>query len=234
MLQILATYREVPEQTAMKMLANDLLLDRLRTEHDDTKFAEQVEAAFVEENRNLLEEKAAIEQELKRQKARAEEESRKRQEDRAAFENKSKELNNAIEEAGRQLDAASRAVAEHEKAANDASERAQKAEEVAGEVRRKAKLDADTKLKAERNAFRMSVVAGAAIGIGAVIVFVVLAHALPWTWLVSHKNSVPLQIGISATFVCASMGAFVRAWRSWCWGVGVLTFAVTLLSLMGN
>lgn len=51
MLQILATYKEVPEQTAMKMLANGLLLDRLRSEYDDVKFEEQVEQAFIEENR---------------------------------------------------------------------------------------------------------------------------------------------------------------------------------------
>ncbi len=234
MLQILASYKEVPEETAMKMLANDLLLDRLRTEHDDTKFAEQVEAAFVEENRNLLEEKAALEQELKRQKSRAEEEARKRQEDRTAFEGKNKELSRAIEEAGQQLDAASRAVGEHEKTANDAAQRAQKAEEAAGEARRIAELNADAKLKAERDTFRMSLVAGIAVGVVAVATFVVLAHALPWTWLVSHKNTVPLQIGMSATFVCASMGVFVRTWRRWCWGVGVLTFAVTVLSLMGN
>lgn len=72
MLQILATYKEVPEQTAMKMLANDLLLDQLRSEHDERRFEEQVEVAFVQENRNLLEEKAALEQELQRQKDLAE------------------------------------------------------------------------------------------------------------------------------------------------------------------
>jgi len=234
MLQILASYKEVPEQTAMRMLANDILLDRLRTEHDDNRFAEQVEAAFVEENRNLLEEKAAIEQELKRQMARAEEESRKRQEDLAAFEGKNKELNNAIEEAGQQLDAASRAIGEHEKAVTDATQRVQKAEEAASEARRKAESNAKAKSKAECDAFRMSVVAGIATGVVAVVALIVLTHALPWKWLISHKNTVPLQIGMSATLMCASIGVFVDAWRKWCWGVGVLTFSITLLQLMGN
>jgi hypothetical protein len=234
MLQILASYKEVPEQTAMKMLANDLLLDRLRTEQNEAKFAEQVEAAFVEENRNLLEEKAALEQELKRQKARAEEESRKRQEERAAFEGRSKELNKAIEEAGQQLNAASRAVGEHEKAANDAAQRAQKAEEAASAARRTAELVAAERLKAERGEFRMCVITGTAIGVVAVVVFFALAHTLPWTWLISHKNAVPLQIGIAASLFLASMGFFVKTWRSWCWGVGILSVVVTLLSLMGN
>jgi len=234
MLQILATYKEVPEQTAMKMLANDLLLDRLRSEHDDVKFEEQVEQAFVEENRNLLEEKAALEQELKRQKARAEEEARKRQEDRAAYETKAKELSKGIESAGQQLDAASRAITEHERAKNDAIQRAKAAEESATEARKKAEAEAENKSKAEREALFMRVLAGIAFGGIAVGVFLVLTHALPWSWLVAHKNTIPLQIGVSATFMCASLGLFVGAWRKWCWGVGVLTFFVTLLSLMGN
>lgn len=234
MLQILATYKEVPEQTAMKMLANDLLLDRLRSELDDVKFEEQVEQAFVEENRNLLEEKAALEQELKRQKARAEEEARKRQEDRAAYETKAKELSKGIESAGQQLDAASRAITEHERAKNDAIQRAKAAEESAAEARKKAEAEAENKSKAEREAFFMRVLAGIAFGGIAVGVFLVLTHTLPWSWLVAHKNTIPLQIGASATFMCASLGLFVGAWRKWCWGVGVLTFFVTLLSLMGN
>jgi hypothetical protein len=234
MLQILASYKEVPEQTAMKMLANDLLLDRLRTEHDDTRFAEQVEAAFVEENRNLLEEKAALEQELIRQKARAEEESRKRQAYQAEFEGKNKELSKAIEEAGQQLDAASRAIKDHEQATNDAVQRARAAEQSASEAREKVAEEAAAKSRAESEAFRMRVAAGVAFGAVAMVVFLVLAHALSWVWLISHKNTVPLQIGVSATFLCASTGLFVKAWRKWCWGVGVLTFFVTLLSLMGN
>lgn len=234
MLQILATYKEVPEQTAMKMLANDLLLDRLRSEHDDAKFEEQVEQAFVEENRNLLEEKAALEQELKRQKALAEEEVRKRQEDRAAYEAKAKELNEGIVDAGQQLDAASRAIKEHEKAKNDAIERAKVAEKNAEKERRKADEEAEHKTKAEVEAFRMRVFAGIAFGGISIGVFLLLTHTLPWSWLVSHKNTVPLQIGVSATLICTSLGLFVGAWRKWCWGVGVLTFFVTLLSLMGN
>lgn len=234
MLQILASYKEVPEQTAMKMLANDLLLDRLRTEHDDTKFAEQVEAAFVEENRNLLEEKAGLEQELKRQKTRAEEESRKRQEDRVAYEAKAEKLNKGIVDAGQQLDAASRAIQEHEQAKNDAVQRAKAAEVSAAEARKKAEEEAKYKSKAEREAFCMRVFAGIAFGGIAVVAFLVLSHILPWSWLVSHKNTIPLQISISATLMCASLGLFVGAWRKWCWGVGVLTFFVTLLSLMGN
>jgi hypothetical protein len=234
MLQILATYKEVPEQTAMKMIANDLLLDRLRSEHDDAKFEEQVQQAFIEENRNLLEEKAALEQELKRQKTLAEEEARKRQEDLEVYEAKAKDLNKGIENAGQKLDTASRVIKEHEKAKNDAEERAKVAEENAEKERSKAEEEAEHNSKVEHEAFIMRVCAGIAFGVTAAVVFLVLTHLLPWSWLITHKNTIPLQIGISATLICTSLGLLVGAWRKWCWGVGVLTFFVTLLSLMGN
>jgi hypothetical protein len=234
MLQILASYKEVPEQTAMKMLANDLLLDQLRSEHDEARFADQVETAFVEENRNLLEEKAALEQELKRQKALAEEEAKKRKKDRAEFEGKNKELGKAITESTQQLDAASRAIAEHEKTASDAVQRARTAEQSASEAREKAAQEATEKTKAASEAFYMRAIAGFACGAFVVVVFLGLAHALPWGWLVSHKNAVPLQICLSATFLLGFVGLFVNAWRKWCWRFVLFTLFGTLLSLMGN
>lgn len=234
MLQILATYKEVPEQTAMKMLANDLLLDRLRSEHDDAKFKEQVEQAFVEENRNLLEEKVSLEQELQRQKVRAEEEAWKRQEDKAAFEAKTNDLNKVIEDAGQQLEDACRELKKYKKEKNDTVESAKAADKSAAEALRKAEEESGHKIEAERKAFCMSVFAGIAFGGIAVIVFLVLTHVLPWAWLVSHKHTISLQIALSATFMCALLGAFVGAWRKWCWGVGGLAFVITLLSLMGT
>jgi hypothetical protein len=234
MLQILATYKEVPEQTAIKMLANDLLLDRLRSERDDMKFEEQVEAAFVEENRNLLEEKAALEQELKRQKARAEEEARKRQDDQTQYENTTKKLNKAIADAGQQLESASRAIKEHEKLKMDAVARVTEAEKLAENARKKAEAATNDKSNAEREAFRMRVFAGFTLSICAVIVFLMLTHFLPWSWLVSHKNTIQLRICVSTMFFFAFLGFFVSAWRKWCWGVGVISFVSTLLSLMSN
>ena len=132
------------------------------------------------------------------------------------------------------MDAASRAITENEQAKNDAIQRATAAEESATEARKKAEAEAERKSKAEREAFRMRVFTGITFGGIAVVVFLVITHTLPWSWLVAHKNTIPLQIGVSATLMCASLGLFVGAWRKWCWGVGGLTFFVTLLTLMGN
>ena len=234
MLQILASYKDVPEHTAMKMLANDLLLDQLRSEHDDAKFTEQVEAAFVEENRNLLEEKANLEQELKRQIARSEKELKKRQEDKAELDRKNKALDKVIEKTEQQLDAAKLEIGKHEKAIKEAAQRALEAEKSASEALQRAAQDEKGKKKAEREAFRMRALSGILLGVVAVVLFLVMVRELPWTWLISHKNTVPIQIAVSAILLSVSTGFFVQLWRKWCWGAAALTLFVTVLTLMGS
>ena len=234
MLQILATYRDVPEPTAIKLLANGLLLDRLRSEYNDANFEKQVEAAFVEENRNLLEEKVALENELKRQKSRAEEESRKRQEDQDVLYGKDKELNEVTQLAEKHLNVASRTIKQHEIAAAEAMQRAKLAEKTATDAQRKAESEAKAKGKAERRAFHMSVIAGIAIGIAMVVLFEFLAHTLPWNWFITHKNAVPLHIESSAILMLTSVGFLVKAWRYYCLGVAGLAFSVTLVQTLGN
>lgn len=230
MLRILATYKEVPEQTAFNLLANDLLLDRLRTENDDAKFEEQVAAAFVEENKGLLEEKAGLEKALRQERSRAEEEASKRKEVEGAAE----ELRKQVDGVGVKLNAAEQAMKEREQAANSAVVRAEAAEKEAEAARKSAKLHADLKANAESRAFYTSVIAGGAFGFAVALAFVVITHRVPWTWLIAHKNAIPLQIGVCATLLLASFGLFVGAWRKWCWGVGVISFILTMLSMMGN
>lgn len=94
MLGLLAVYKDFPEETAIRLLSNDLLIDSLRATQDDEKFQAQVESAIASENQALLEERAAlsrqvetlradkeqIEKELTAQKAAAAAEAAKAQE----------------------------------------------------------------------------------------------------------------------------------------------------------
>lgn len=234
MLQILATYKDVPEQTAMKMLANDLLLDKLSGVENPVQFADQVEAAFVEENRNLIEEKAALEKELQQQKDRAEKEIRKRQEDNAKYIQERNRLNETLVDIKQQLDSASRAIKEHEGAVAEASRRAYVAEQSANDFKNVALEKEKAVKELDRKAFKISLTAGAILGILSVLVFELIVHLLPWAWLASHKNSIPLQIGISLMLICIAVGLLVKRYRKWCWSVGVVSLLLTLLTLMGN
>ena len=60
MLGLLAAYKDFPEETAIRLLSNDLLIDSLRATQDDEKFQAQVESAIASENQALLEERAAL------------------------------------------------------------------------------------------------------------------------------------------------------------------------------
>lgn len=60
MLNLLACYKDFPEETAARLLSNDLLIDRLRAVENDDQFQEQVESAISAENQALIEERAAL------------------------------------------------------------------------------------------------------------------------------------------------------------------------------
>lgn len=64
MLSLLASYEDFPEETAIKLLSNDLLINNLQQVENDEQFQKMVDAAIVHENEELLEEKASLKQSL--------------------------------------------------------------------------------------------------------------------------------------------------------------------------
>ena len=60
MLCLLAAYQDFPEETAVRLLSNDVLIDHLRTAQNDEQFQAQVESAIADENSALLEEWTAM------------------------------------------------------------------------------------------------------------------------------------------------------------------------------
>lgn len=119
-------------------------------------------------------------------------------------------------------------------AAQEAAQRARAAEKSAEDARNQAVEEATHKSKAEREAFFMRVVAGISFGVMISLLFFFLTYTIPWSWLISHKNTIPLQICICMALIFASIGLFVSIWRKWCWGAVVLTLFGTLLSLIGK
>lgn len=227
MLQVLATYRDVPEETVFKLMSNDLLLNRLCTAQDDTTFAEQVQSASIAENKDLLEEKAALEGQLKEEKRKWEAEASARLKENQEHKREQEKRNKDLAEIRGELDTTRRAMEEHNQTASSAAQSA-------NDALTKAQANSNDAERAEQTAFRMSVIAGGLLGILSVVLFLGIVHLLPWTWLVSHKNTVPLQIGVSLTLLCSALGLLVTPWRKWCWGGGIFTLVITLLTLMGN
>jgi hypothetical protein len=67
LLALLATYRDVKEETVSSLLANDLLIDKLKASKSDKDFKDAVDAAIVAENAVLLEEAMALKSQIKRE-----------------------------------------------------------------------------------------------------------------------------------------------------------------------
>ncbi|MEW6070451.1 MAG: hypothetical protein AB1485_07530, partial [Candidatus Thermoplasmatota archaeon] len=234
MMQILATYKDVPEQTVFKMLSNDLLLDNLRAVQNDAQFAEQVEVAFVAENRNLLEEKVALEQQLEEEKIKRAKETTARQKESQEYQKDIDRLNENLATIREEIKTAEQAIQEHQHAADSAIMRAKKAEQFAREAYSKvAGMEQDIQ-KAEQKAFRMSIIAGIAIGIILVISFEMAVHLIPWKWLIEHPNSYGLQGAFDLLLVFFVIGLFIQKWRMWCWGAGAFAITCIIFQIIGG
>ena len=69
LLTMLAGYQDFPEETATRLLSNDLLIDGLKeAAKDDDLFKRRVDSAIARQNEALLEEKAALDQQLEQEK----------------------------------------------------------------------------------------------------------------------------------------------------------------------
>jgi hypothetical protein len=86
MLSLLAAYKDIPEETAGRLLSNDLLIDRLQTAQDDKQFQEYVESALAEDHALLLEEKAALAKEVEKEKAERKAKEKQLEEERKKYE----------------------------------------------------------------------------------------------------------------------------------------------------
>jgi hypothetical protein len=64
LLSLLSVYRDVPEDTARKLLANRPLIEKLRGLGDNEAFEREVDLAISQENTALAEEKVALERQL--------------------------------------------------------------------------------------------------------------------------------------------------------------------------
>ena len=68
MLNIMAGYKGLSEETAIRMLSNDILIERLRTAENSDAFQQYVKSAIADENILLAEEKAFVEKQLEKEK----------------------------------------------------------------------------------------------------------------------------------------------------------------------
>ncbi len=219
LLALLATYKDFPEATAVRMLANDALLDELHKVQDPVKFEEQVEAAIVNENTELIEEKAELERKLAEERIAAEEERRQQLAERQSGAALQQQEAQRAEVSERELSKLQGKLLESEMEATSAND---KAKETAKSLHRLV------------SGIR---IAGFIVASGVWIAVVLLLPGwLGWQWLITHQNRYAMQAVTVVLGMLGIAGAFFseRRKRLWFGSAGVLALVVVLLSLLGG
>jgi len=242
MLGILAAYGDVPEETATKLLTNGVLIDKLRHAPNDRAFAVLVERSVLEQNKELMEETAALARQVQK-----EEEARKKQEashlEALMKEEKQKgdlrqqvstmetavgELHEEVSLQRKALDKTAEDMAE----AREQATIAQRQKEDEAEARRAAESRAQT---LERKATVLSGLLGfvlAAIVVGALEAYIHLAGVQLSQWVLGHSHSLGLQLSFGLVIIFGIMGLFLRRYWKWLWGTGVLAIVAVMIQII--
>lgn len=221
MIGLLATYKDFPEATAVRMLSNDILIDGLQNAQNDEQFNEMVDAAIVSENQVLLEERTALSMQVEGLKADKERVEKEKEIQKKEAEEEAAKANDEIRARREELakSEASRKSAEKE------------AEGAASELSR-AKTD---KTDAERRALRSDVIASILVSIGSFAIFeYVIRTVWKWQWLLGHSNSYSLQGCLFFMLAFSIVGLWVKPWRKILWTVGFLGVLFVVLQLLGG
>jgi hypothetical protein len=232
MLEIVATYKDIPEQTVASLLGNKLLLDKLRQARSDRELEQYVESAIAAENATLVRKEAALRARLEAEQA---------QRDRARADVAATKLR--LDETQRRAEELARGLAEERESRKLARDREAAAIAAKDEAERNAQSAED---RAAELAGRLSKVESQrTVGVGiakasglAVLVGVLLEMLLPHsflTWLAGHPNSYGLRGAGYLLILALCLSLFVPRWRRWTFlGTGVLGILLVLLQLLGG
>jgi hypothetical protein len=245
LLSLLASYEGVHEETASKMLTNDLLLDALSKERNPKRFQERVELAFAQANAELMEEKAALAAQLEQERlAQREKEQLAVQEREQALLAQEQERAKALEAARARDEAEAGKVAEAKQHASTRENLAKAASDL--DAAEKAKVEAEKRAKdAEKRAHQADLDRARvfdvlkAAGITALIMLIDLGVTYwttwqPLDWLRNNQNSYGIQLALAVAIFCLLIGVLRREWRGAILISGVLGAILIIAQLLGG
>jgi chaperonin cofactor prefoldin len=230
MLALLAAYKDFREETAARLLSNDMLIDQLRSAENDEQFHAQVESAIATENQALLEERAALARRvevLESEKSRAEKELEEKKKAEAEIAAKVKDKEEEVERL-------STSKSDAEAKAKNVFSKLKEIEAAKGVAEKATMQEAEARKKAERAAHLYAVVAALGVSTVLIIGFEMLVYGLPWNWLKNHTNSFGLQAGVSGAIISFMLGLFRPRWRKVWWLVILIALAAVIITLVGG
>lgn len=228
MLSLLTAYKDLPEETARRLVTNDLLIDKLRTLKSDEDFEREIESAIAAENINLAEERRALSEALEEERA-----AKKREV--AKLEAAAADAQKRAAEAERQRDLE---VSARQKTETESAKLTRQLQKLSGAVEPARAPDEKAPPDQSQNAKRISRLSTSVAVLGgllAVLVFELVMYLVPVSWVVNHPNAYSLQ-ALADFIIVLGIWQLVRPpfWREWMWAAAGLPALVLLLGLLGG
>jgi hypothetical protein len=197
----LNTYKDIPEETAARMLANDLLIDGLRRLNNDQEIQAYIETEIAKDNALLVEKNAAL--------------LRQAQLARREATQVTVDLQAEREERS-QAELAAQMVIRTKEGKYQTT-----IQEMEGER--------NARLRVERRLQIYGTLAAVACSILLIIGSEWLIYNLPWTWIINHQRSGALRITAYLTTLLLMVGLLVPATRKVVWGGGIISALIAVL-----
>lgn len=245
LLELLAAYRDITEDTASAMLANDMILGKMQSAEDETELQVIVESALAAENASLQTERDSLAARLERSHQEVASKVQALEQAQRAFE----EEKSRLQEERDRISAAAQA-AEQKAAARDEVLRSVEAsledertartvaegnlEEVRTTVSELAQqIESDRKLRVERNNLLRTVGSVALAFLVASASELLLSRGL-FPWLSTHQQSYGLRGATYLSLVFFFVGAARQDIRKTAWVIGVLPAVLVIAQLVGG
>ena len=187
-LSYITMYKDMAEETAVRLLANDLLIRQLKGVEEGTpEFAELIESALANDNQVLIEEAEAAREEAERQRLERETALTEAEQQLGEKDAKILEITRKTEErvAAARVEEQQRADARIAEVADQEGQRRTEAETEASTLRdRLAEREAADAKRRRRGRWAFA----AAVWVIASVLIVVVPHLVGWQWLLHHDH----------------------------------------------
>jgi Fe2+ transport system protein B len=217
MLQTLALYKNLPEATAIRMLSNDMLLDRLRPIENDNEFQRVIDEAIIEENKYLLEEKTRLQEALEEKEKLIKKEIAEKDAKIELYSKKSNDLSQGLNK-----------LIDENEIINDKLRKSEKERVIIAEKLETAKQKTEKSLKKD---FIKTIALAILLGLLVIGVYVVVLWQIDWPWLANHPKPGVMKVTSAVSLFLLTIGAVIGRWRKWIFSV---LFVDVLLFFFGN
>lgn len=235
MLGLLAAYKGFPEETAAKLLSNDLLITTLRKAESDEQFREQVESAIVEENQTLLEERAALEKHAEALRTEKERAEKILKEQKQVAEMETVKAHEELAKREREIEILATSKRDADAKSKEAALKLEEMEAAKKAAEHATEQESQSKRILEAQILRTAKISSIIVAISVSLIFLLLLHNMwRWDWLLSHPNSYGLQGCISLMLSFGIVGMWVKPWRKVLWITGISGVLFVALQILGG